>query len=176
MSFRFYSNGIRKRLILRFTSLFVTACAVSLVLLMLMPTVSAVEIIVNTSYNGMVASEEDANWSTMAKCPRRVFYGTPTSGPKPLTVTFTDKSKGRITSRLWEYKLHSGSTWTTFDLDQASKFSFAYSGIYDVRLTVTGEGGSNTKTESNYITVNEAAPGITGRCSFPAHQCQVLNH
>ena len=33
MSFRFYSNGIRKRLILRFTSLFVTACAMSLVLL-----------------------------------------------------------------------------------------------------------------------------------------------
>ena len=80
------------------------------------------------------------------------------SGPEPLTVTFTDKTKGNITSRLWEYKLHSGSSWTTFTLDGASTFSFTNAGIYDIRLTATGAGGSDTKTEPNYITVNEAAP------------------
>ena len=38
-------------------------------------------------------------------------------------------------------------------LDGASKYSFANTGIYDVRLNVTGPGGSNTKTEWKYITV-----------------------
>ena len=92
------------------------------------------------------------------------FSGTPTSGPKPLTVTFTDSSSGSITSRLWEYKLNASSTWTTFTLDGASKYSFANTGIYDVRLNVTGPGGSNTKTEWKYITVNDVAPvaGFSG--------------
>ena len=93
-------------------------------------------------------------------------------GPEPLTVTFTDKTKGSITSRLWEYKLHSGSSWTTFTLDEASTFSFTSAGIYDIRLTVIGAGGSDTKTEPNYITVNEAAPVAAFSVRLP---CQVLN-
>jgi len=92
--------------------------------------------------------------------PFAAFSGTPRSGPKPLIVTFTDSSLGVITSRLWEYKLNSVSTWTTFTLDGAKSFSFANIGTYDVRLNVTGPGGSNTKTELNYITVTNATTKI----------------
>jgi len=155
MSIRYYADGGEKRFILRFISLFLTAGAGVLVLFMLMPAVSAV---VNAGYNGLAASEENANWSAMAKAPTAAFSGAPRSGPEPLSVTFTDKTKGSITSRLWEYKLHAGSTWTVFTLDEASAFSFTTAGIYDVRLTVTGADGSDTKTELSYIKVNEAAP------------------
>ena len=158
MSCRYYSDGRKKRFILRLTSLSGHACAVVLVLLMLMPTVSAGEIIANASYS-MAVSEENANLDAMAKAPTAAFSGTTKSGPEPLMVTFTDKTRGSITSRLWEYKLHSGSSWTTSTLHEASTFSFTSAGIYDIRLTANGAGGSDTKTEPNYITVNEAASG-----------------
>ena len=106
----------------------------------------------------MVTSGEDANVSIMSKGPVAAFSGKPTSGPKPLTVTFTDSSKGSITSEVWEYKLHSGSTWMTLPLDGSASFSFTNAGIYDIQLTVTGKSGSNTKTEPGYISVNETAP------------------
>ena len=77
MSCRYYSDGRKKRYILRLTSLSVTACAVVLVLLMLVPTVSAGEIMVNASNNGMAVSEENANWDAMAKAPTAAFSGTP---------------------------------------------------------------------------------------------------
>ena len=77
MSCRYYSDGRKKRFILRVTSLSVTACAVVLVLLMLMPTVSAGEIIANPSYNGMAVPEENANLDAMAKAPTAAFSGTP---------------------------------------------------------------------------------------------------
>ena len=81
--------------------------------------------------------------------PVAAFSGTPTSGPKPLTVTFTDSSSGSITSRLWEYKLNASSTWTTFTLDGASKYSFANTGVYDVRLNVTGRAVPTRRLNGN---------------------------
>jgi PKD repeat protein len=86
------------------------------------------------------------------------FSATPTSGNKPLNVVFTDSSSGSITTRAWEYKLHSGTTYTTFTLDGANSFSFPNAGIYDIQLNVTGPGGSNIKTRESYITVNEPVP------------------
>ena len=50
---------------MRNQSLLITACAVSLFLLLLMPTASAVQIVVNATYDGSVASGTDATWPAM---------------------------------------------------------------------------------------------------------------
>ena len=50
---------------MRYQSLFISICAVSLVLLLLMPAASAVKIVVNATHDGSVGTGEDANWSTM---------------------------------------------------------------------------------------------------------------
>jgi PKD repeat protein len=81
------------------------------------------------------------------------FDATPTKGSAPLKVTFTDKSTGDITSREWQYKLISDSSWTTFYLDGTSSYTFTEPGSYDVQLTVKGTGDPNTKLINNYITV-----------------------
>src|SRR4029079_7709198 len=44
---------------------------------------------------------------------------------------------------------------------------YSAAGSYTVGLTVTGSGGSNTKTMSNYITVTAAPPGDTTPPSVP---------
>ena len=51
---------------------------------------------------------------------------------------------------------------------------YAAAGIYTVSLTVTGPGGSNTQTRSNYVTVTTAAPvaqftGSPDLRELPAH-------
>jgi PKD repeat protein len=158
VSFRYYFDDTRERIILRCTSSVIKVCVISLFILLLLPTANAGNVVTNTGNNGMVTSGEDANVSIMSKGPVAAFSGMPTSGPKPLTVTFTDSSKGSITSEVWEYKLHSGSTWMTLPLDGSASFSFTNAGIYDIQLTVTGKSGSNTKTEPGYISVNETAP------------------
>ena len=85
--------------------------------------------------------------------PVASFDAAPTSGSSPLTVTFTDASTGdKISSRIWEYKLNSSdSTWTPITLDGASSFTFTKAGSYDVKLTVTGTGGSDDEVKMNYI-------------------------
>jgi PKD repeat protein len=80
------------------------------------------------------------------------FSGTPTSGNKPLTVNFTDGSTGSITS--WSWTFGDGGTST----QQNPSHTYNSTGTFTVALTVTGPGGTNTKTVNNYITVSEAAP------------------
>ena len=97
-------------------------------------------------------------WTTgTVRQPVAAFSGNPTTGTAPLKVTFTDSSTGSVTTRTWQYKLTSASTWTTFTLDGSNAFTFSNPGTYDVQLTVSGPGGSNTKTITSYITV-DAAP------------------
>jgi PKD repeat protein len=75
------------------------------------------------------------------------FEATPLSGTAPLKVTFTDKSTGDITSRVWEYKNSSESIWTTFSLDGTSSHTFTNPGVYDVKLTAAADTGDpSTKT------------------------------
>ncbi|HOB59350.1 MAG TPA: PKD domain-containing protein, partial [Methanoregulaceae archaeon] len=98
-----------------------------------------------------------------APAPVAVFSATPLSGTAPLTVTFSDTSTGTITTRTWAYKLTSDTTWTTFTLT-GSTYTFTTPGTYDLRLTVTGPGGSDDETKTGYITVNDTTlPGqVTG--------------
>jgi PKD repeat protein len=82
------------------------------------------------------------------------FSAFPTSGPLPLTVQFTDGSTGTIDSWSWQYRRNRGF-WTAFDGTQNPSFIFRIAGTYDIRLMVTGPGGSDEEVKAGYITVQE---------------------
>ncbi len=87
--------------------------------------------------------------------PVAQFTGSPTSGVSPLTVAFTNTSTGSITSYAWTFG--DGGTSTA----ASPSHIYAAAGVYTVSLTVTGPGGSNTQTSSNYVTVT--APGLAAQ-------------
>jgi parallel beta-helix repeat protein len=81
------------------------------------------------------------------------FTGIPTSGDEPLTVHFTDLSTGLgINSWQWTFGDSGVSTF------QNPAYIYNTNGTYTVTLTVSNDGGSNTKTRTAYITVNPAPP------------------
>ncbi len=111
-------------------------------------------------------SEVKTSYITVAAvtpAPVAAFSGTPVNGNAPLKVVFTDTSSGSITSRAWEYKLSSASTWTTFTLAGDNSYTFTSAGAYDIRLTVTGPGGSDSEVKTSYITVSTPTPTISAQ-------------
>ncbi len=84
---------------------------------------------------------------TGAVVPVAVFSATPTNGPAPLQVTFSDASSGTITNRNWSFG--DGSTLNT----NVTTFTHAYTtaGTYTVRLIATGPVGVSTNTRANLI-------------------------
>ena len=85
--------------------------------------------------------------------PTAAFSASPTSGKAPLVVTFADASIGSISSRLWNF---GDGGYLGNDGSSSSpnvSHSYASAGTYSVSLTVSGPGGSNTRTQLNYITV-----------------------
>jgi PKD repeat protein len=96
-------------------------------------------------------TKTETGYITVSAAPVAGFSGSPRSGSAPLTVTFSDASTGTITSRSWEYK-NATVLWTEFATTVNPSNAFPV-GEYDIRLTVTGPGGSNTKTENGYIEV-----------------------
>jgi PKD repeat protein len=88
--------------------------------------------------------------------PITSFNGFPTSGIQPLVVTFTDTST--VTGGLfWNWSYGDG-TFGNFTVPTYPSHTYSSVGIYSVSETITNDGGSNTYTSNNYITVNSAAP------------------
>jgi len=81
--------------------------------------------------------------------PTALFSASPASGIHPLTVSFTDQSTGDITSWLWSFG--DGETST----EQNPTHTYNTAETFTVSLTVTGPGGSDTKTMPDYILVQE---------------------
>jgi len=90
--------------------------------------------------------------SVSEPAPVADFTGSPTSGPAPLAVSFTDASTGSITSYSWDFGDGGSSTAAS------PSHTYTASGTYTVALTVTGPGGSDTLTRTDYISVDAAAP------------------
>jgi PKD repeat protein len=85
--------------------------------------------------------------------PIAEFSGSPTSGVRPLAVSFTDASTGGpVSSRLWDF----GDGTTSTATNPAKTYTVA--GVYTVSLTTTGAGGTDTETKASYISVAEQAP------------------
>jgi PKD repeat protein len=101
-----------------------------------------------TGTSGSVTKTKPSFITVSGTAPVANFSATPTSGIAPLTVSFTDTSSGSISSRSWNFG--DGSTSTTAN----PSHTYSVPGSYTVSLTVTGSGGSNTKTNSNFINVS----------------------
>ncbi|MHB8123841.1 MAG: PKD domain-containing protein, partial [Desulfuromonadaceae bacterium] len=86
------------------------------------------------------------------------FTATPNSGTAPLAVQFTDASTGNINTRTWDFGDNSGST------DPSPKHTYN-PGTYTVTLTVTGIGGTNSK--SAIITVIAPPPPVAHLSVWP---------
>ena len=82
------------------------------------------------------------------------FSANPIIGPAPLTVNFTDQSTGSIT--FWEWNFGDGSTSTM----QNPSHTYIDPGAYTVSLTVTGSGGSDTETKTDFIEVQNVTKAM----------------
>lgn len=87
---------------------------------------------------------------TILTPPTAGFSATPTSGCGPLSVAFTNASSANATSFNWSFPGGSPTTST------AENPTVVYNtpGMYTVTLVVSNAAGSNTATQTNYITVN----------------------
>lgn len=93
---------------------------------------------------------------TAVQPPTADFTADTTSGDKDLPVKFTENSTGSITSRSWDFG--DGGTST----EQNPSHTYTEAGVYTVSLTVTGPGGSDTETKSDYITVTVPPAPVAG--------------
>ena len=90
----------------------------------------------------------DVSATIAYSAPVAQFGASATSGTAPLTVNFSSTSTGTISTYAWTFgDSTAGST-------QNPSHVYSSAGVYTVGLTVTGPGGSNTKTNSSYITVS----------------------
>ena len=86
------------------------------------------------------------------------FVGTPTTGLKPLAVTFTDLSTGSpqtgktTMDYLWTFG--DGTTSTSRNVTH----TYSNAGTYTVSLRATNARGSNTNTKTGYIVVTAPTP------------------
>ena len=98
------------------------------------------------------------NYITVSPAPPVAsFNGTPTTGNAPLTVIFTDSSTGSPTSWSWDF----GDGNTTNATVQHPVHTYYSPGVYTVNLTVTNGYGTDTKSATDYVTVNPASLEIT---------------
>jgi PKD repeat protein len=112
-----------------------------------------------TTYNINITAQPDPTSTcadavrltrTTSAGPAADFTGDPVQGSAPLTVQFTDRSIGMMTA--WSWDFGDGGTST----QRNPSHTYTSSGYYTVSLTVSGAGGSNTKTRSQYIIVSSS--------------------
>ena len=112
-----------------------------------------------TEADGDSDLETKADYITVSDTtPAANFSATPTSGPEPLTVAFTDLSTSYdgIVSWLWDFG--DGQTST----QQNPSHQYTQDGIYTVTLTVTeADADHDSRTRVDYISISPAPPTIT---------------
>ena len=119
-----------------------------------------------TAYDGSLVQSGFSNEvvGTVAAAPVGApvanFTASTTTGTAPLAMNFTSTSTGSISTYAWTFDDGTNST------SQNPIKTYSTAGSYTVSLTVTGPGGSNTKTVANYITVT--APADTQAPSVPS--------
>jgi PKD repeat protein len=86
---------------------------------------------------------------TILNLPRANFVADKTKGQAPLSVAFTDKSKGDPTA--WTWNFGDGSTTA----EQNPVHTFEANGVYTVSLTASNVNGADTETKVAYVTVRK---------------------
>src|SRR6478735_4073902 len=96
----------------------------------------------------------------LAVSPTASFTATPTSGQYPLPVQFTDTSTGGATSWSWDFGDGGSSSLTN------PTHTYAAAGTYTVSLHVSNSKGSDTSTQTDFVTVADQPP-IAGFTASP---------
>ncbi|MCK4569655.1 MAG: PKD domain-containing protein, partial [Bacteroidales bacterium] len=84
--------------------------------------------------------------------PTADFIADVTTGVAPLTVNFTDLSVDSVDT--WSWDFGNGDTSS----DQNPQYIYNDPGLYTVSLYVTGPGGTDTHTKTDYILVSHLPP------------------
>ena len=87
------------------------------------------------------------SYITVSAAPGASFYASETSGTAPFTVEFTDTSTNSPTSWLWNF-----GDGNTSKIENPTN-TYTTAGNYTVSLTVTNGAGSNTDTQTDYLSV-----------------------
>nr|WP_202798128.1 DUF3344 domain-containing protein [Methanocella conradii] len=85
------------------------------------------------------------------EAPAANFTSDITGGMAPLTVQFTDRSTGNITSWAWDFN----NDGIVDSIEQNPVHTYNAPGTYTVNLTITGPGGSDSEIKTDYITVSQ---------------------
>ncbi|MEA3439875.1 MAG: PKD domain-containing protein, partial [Chloroflexota bacterium] len=104
------------------------------------------------SGNGGEDTETKADYITVYEEAQAAFSATPTSGVAPLDVDFTNNSTGDYDTCSWDF----GDGGTSSECAPPT-YTYSTPGVYTVSLTVSGNGGEDTETKTDYISVFEAA-------------------
>ena len=72
------------------------------------------------------------------------------TGRTPLTIAFSDMSTGKIDDYFWDF----GDGATSYEKEPIHLFRMA--GVYEINLTVTGPGGSDSSSKPGYIIVTQS--------------------
>jgi len=110
---------------------------------------------VNSMGSSTVSKDAYVTTTSSSSAPVASFTATGTEGTCPLTVQFVDSSANSPTSWVWSFG--DGSTSS----DQNPSHTYTTAGTFTVTLTVTNPGGSSTKSELDYIMVDEAEPIVS---------------
>jgi len=86
-----------------------------------------------------------------AALPRAEFSATPTGGPAPLTVQFSDQSTGAAT-RTWNFGDGTSSNAAS------PAHVYGVPGTYSVTLTIVGASGTDVETKTDLVHVTPPAP------------------
>jgi PKD repeat protein len=105
-------------------------------------------------YNAWIAQIKPAS-SALLK-PVAIFSATPTTGQKPLMVTFNNTSANNPTSYSWSFP---GGIPDTSSLESPT-IEYADPGVYDVTLTATNANGSDVEEKKDYITIEDYGVGV----------------
>jgi PKD repeat protein len=109
-----------------------------------------------TTGHGLVNAYQAALLAASGAAPPPVadFGAVPSRGAAPLTVSFTDSSSGDVTAWSWDF----GDGYVSTSPNPSH--TYTEPGIYTVRLTVSGPGGSNAVTAADYVRVSSPSPAL----------------
>jgi len=89
------------------------------------------------------------------------FEANPITGNAPLLVSFTSLSTGIIDSWVWDLGNGSGASGENI------AYTYEAPGYYTITLTVTGPGGSDMMTKTDYIEVFPVSPPVVDFSATP---------
>ena len=112
-----------------------------------------------TVSNAVGSTTTSKTISATATAPVASFSASPRSGAAPLTTTFTNTSTGTITDYTWNFG--DGGTLTTQTKTNPAH-TYASAGTYTVSLTTKGPAGTDTETQTGYITVATVSANTGG--------------